>query len=417
MVWDGAMDAASRFTARTAYVMAVASALVFSGFDVLLYALGQRTDGFLGPAAGLGLSLIADLSLLWLIRAPRAVASIALAVSAARAVGELVAPGTLTPAHPLARIVVPTCAIVIIWVIMTVRPVREALSFTAAFALLGAQPWQPNGLATPTGIAATLIPAALAYSARARVQLMASLRTSLAAAEREQHLLAEQAVAAERRRLATEMHDVVTHHVTEMVLHAGALKLTGESTHIRTSAEQIRAAGEKALGELRELIGVLHGDGRHSPGPAPRPSGTSDPAEEIGDLVRAAGESGGTVTLELRGVRRPMTTAIARTAVRVVQESLSNARKHAPGSSVHVGIDYGGQATIVSIRDSGGDDRHRNPSLAGSGSGLGLVGLRRRVELIGGEFSAGELPSGGWQVTASLPDIEVGAPARPGGDT
>ncbi|GAB3985085.1 histidine kinase [Actinoallomurus acanthiterrae] len=415
MVWDGAMDAASRFTARTAHVMAVASALVCSIFDVLLFVLGQRTDGILGPAAGLCLSLIADLSVLWLIRSPRAVASIALAVSAARAVGELVAPGTLTPVHPLARTVVPTCAIVIIWVIVTVRPIREALSFTAAFALLGAQPWQPSALATPTGIAATLVPAALAYSARARVQLMASLRTSLAAAEREQHLLAEQAVAAERRRLATDMHDVVTHHVTEMVLHAGALKLTSESTDVRTSAEQIRAAGEKALGELRELIGVLHGDGRRDSEPAPRPSGTSDPAEDIGDLVRAACESGGTVTLELRGVRRPMTAAIARTAVRVVQESLSNARKHAPGASVHVGIDYGGQATIVSIRDSGG--RHPDPSLAGSGSGLGLVGLRRRVELIGGEFSAGELQSGGWQVTASLPDIGAGATARPGGDT
>ncbi|WP_345439367.1 sensor histidine kinase [Actinoallomurus vinaceus] len=408
------MDAASGFTARTAHIVAVTSALAFSAFDVLLYVLGQRTDGAFGPAAGLALSLVADIALLWLIRSPRTVAAIALAVSVARAIGELVAPGTLTPVHPLTRIVVPTCAIVIIWVIVTVRPVREALSFTVAFALLGAHPWQPSALATPTGIAATLVPAALAYSVRARVQLLASLRARVAAVEREQHLLAEQAVAAERRRLATEMHDVVTHHVTEMVLHAGALKLTSESTPVRTAAEQIRAAGEKALGELRELIGVLHGDGRRNPEPAPRRTETSDPVEEIGDLVRVARESGGTVTLELRGARRPMTTAIARTAVRVVQESLSNARKHAPGASVHVRIDYGGQATTVSVRDSGGDDRHGNPALAGSGSGLGLVGLRRRVELIGGEFSAGESVSGGWQVTASLPDF--GAPARPGGD-
>lgn len=369
----------------------VAAVAIFGGLDLLVYGMSPPTIGWAGPHAALLLQLSVDVSLLFLARFPVQVASWALVVAVLMLVSEEFAPGLSTPAAlPFA-----TPAIITNLVRLTDR--RRAFVLIGLLAVLGTRPWNPSWEITPLGVVNTVLPAVAVLYLRARRELVDSLRERAERAEREQLLLAERARAEERRRLAEEMHDVVTHQLTLMVLHAGALGTGSTDPIVRTAAEDIRQTGTRALAELRDLVGVLRDAGQARADQRPEPA-APDPRTLV-DEARAVGE---TVSYDTDGDPERISPTVLRTAYRVVQESLTNARKHAPGAEVTVTMSYRADGVTVRVAN---DTASRPPdgALAGSGSGVGLFGLAQRVELIGGTLHTGPRPGGGYQVDAILP--------------
>jgi signal transduction histidine kinase len=205
-------------------------------------------------------------------------------------------------------------------------------------------------------------------------------------------LLQERATAAERARMAREMHDVVAHHVSLMVVQAEA----GPALLDRSPESAVRAfdsigeTGRQALTELRHVLGTLR-----SPAPAARepvPGVAALPG--LLDGVRRAGL---TVEHLVTGRPTPLPPAGDRAAFRVIQESLTNVVKHASGRTVTVTLHYDDRALHIGVRDDG------TGSGVGSGAGYGLAGMRERVSSLGGAFTAGLAEGGGWAVTAVIP--------------
>ncbi|WP_232376719.1 sensor histidine kinase [Amycolatopsis aidingensis] len=377
-------------------------ALAFAGFDVVLYLVGPQTTGWAGPAAHLVLNLAVDASLCLLARYPAGVALFATAGALAMLGSDLFSPGLLVPDQPLTLPGMPTATPAIVANLGLLLDRRRAMVLTGVLLVLGSRPWAPSWEVTPAGLLNTALPLAIVLYLDARKQLVRSLRDRAERAEREQHLLAERARAEERRRLAAEMHDVVTHRLSLIVLHAGALGVTTPEDSVRTAAEEIRLAGTQALDELRDLVGVLReggaepGQGSRDPGPA---TGTIDPAV----LVAESRAVGVPVDLVTEGDPGALSPTVARTAYRVVQEALTNVRKHAPGAGVRVGLRYGTQGLRIEVTNTA-SRRPPDPALAGRGSGTGLTGLRQRVELIGGSLTAAPVAgTGGYRLDAILP--------------
>jgi signal transduction histidine kinase len=237
-------------------------------------------------------------------------------------------------------------------------------------------------------------PATLGAYQLARTELVGALLDRVERAETAQHLLAEKAVLEERARIAGEMHDVVGHRVSLMVLHAGAMEMAAaDSAKVTRLAEQVQAAGRQALQELRHLVGLLRDGGEPTP-LAPQPTLADLPA-----LVEESRRADMTVRLELAGKARPLAPMVERTAYRVVQEALTNAGRHAPGAPVRVKLTY--RPTELAVRV---DNRmpSRSP-ITVPGGGHGLVGLRERAHALGGWFTAAPAADGGFGVEAVLP--------------
>jgi len=232
----------------------------------------------------------------------------------------------------------------------------------------------------------TLAPWTAGQLVRSRRELVAALAERNRQLEAEQAALAELAVRRERARIARELHDIVAHHLAVMVIHAGAGRLDAPGGAARFAG--IRDSGREALGELDRLVDLLQADGA-----APR---------DLDALVGHARAAG----LRLDYTPLPggvdVAPAVRDGVYRVVQEGLTNAMKHAPGSDVLVRLDAGAQALDVEVRDGGSGGRS---ALAGSGAGLGLAGMRERVEALGGVLDAGPEDDGGWRVHARLPLI------------
>lgn len=365
-------------TRREGLWLAVAVVL-FGALDLFVHGMNP-----VEPQAVLLLRLSVDVALLFLVRFPLLVASWALVVAV-----------VLFLTVELSALPYATPAITANLVRLTDR--RRAFVMIGLLAVLGTRPWDPSWEVTPLGLVNTVLPALAALYLHARRQLLDSLRERAERAERERLLLAEQARAAERRRLAEEMHDVVTHQLTLMVLHAGALGTATTDPAVRTAADDIRQTGTRALTELRDLVGVLRDAGQVR---ATRPSAPAAPDPRA--LVAEARAVGEAVAYRTDGDPEPISPTVRRTVYRVVQESLTNARKHAPGAEVTVALSY--RADGVTVRVTNGPAR-RPPDdvLAGSGSGVGLLGLAQRVELVGGTLRTGPRPGDGYQVDAILP--------------
>jgi len=214
-------------------------------------------------------------------------------------------------------------------------------------------------------------------------------------AEREQELLAEQARADERTRLAGEMHDVVTHRVNLMVLQAGALGVQSDDPGVQAAAEDLRRAGVQALSELRDLVGVLR-SGRT----AGSVDGVAVPAGGLEELVAESRAVGAVVTLDVEGDAGAAAPTVRRTLHRVVQEALTNARKHAPGAPVTVRVRHGADDVVATVSHPAATEV---ADLAGTGGGVGLDGLRRRVAMVRGTLHAGPTADGGFRVDVVLP--------------
>ena len=232
----------------------------------------------------------------------------------------------------------------------------------------------------------------------ARRGVVRGLRDRAERAEREQHLLAEQVRAEERARLAAEMHDVVAHRVTLMVLQAGALRVRAPDDGTRQAAEELRSTGCQALDELRDVIGLLR---RTTEGPDEE-AGAHGPLPDLSVLIAESGSVGVPVELIEEGDPPLASPVVGRTAFRIVQEALTNVRKHAPGARVRVDVSYRADGVRLAVRNTP-PASPADAELASSGSGAGLAGLQQRVELIGGTFHSGPAPDGGFSVEASLP--------------
>jgi signal transduction histidine kinase len=212
-------------------------------------------------------------------------------------------------------------------------------------------------------------------------------------AERERDVAAREAVVEERARIARELHDVIAHHVSVMVVQAGAerraLDESNEST--RDVLETIEHTGRGALTEMRRLLGMLRDE---NPDPlAPQP-GLGDVPALVGQLR----EAGLPVELHVDGERRELPVGIDLSAYRIVQEALTNALKHAGDAHATVRVRYGADAIELEISDDGEGANNATES-----GGHGLVGMRERVALCGGRFHASRNATGGFTVQAVLP--------------
>ncbi|WP_327268624.1 histidine kinase [Streptomyces sp. NBC_01218] len=211
-------------------------------------------------------------------------------------------------------------------------------------------------------------------------------------------LTAQASVAQERSRLARELHDVVTHHVTAMVVQAGAAKyLTGAPERLDDALDAINGTGRRALAELRFLLGVLEatgesGDRERTPMPG-----------RVPDLVEQTRAGGQPVELAEEGEQPEMAVAARLTTYRVVQESLTNAVKYAAGRQTRVRVTHGPGWTEVEVMTAGAPGGAPRPAGPHASGGRGLAGLRERVEMLGGEFAAGPAPDGGFRVSARIP--------------
>jgi len=269
---------------------------------------------------------------------------------------------------------------------------RNVIIAIALLTIIAARPWQPSIAIIAVAILRVALGPLLALYFDARRRLVQALTERAERAERERHLLAERARTEERGRLAGEMHDVVTHRVSLMVLQAGALRMTAADEPTRQAAEDLRAAGCQALDELRDLVGILRTE----------PDGDEAPsASDFAALVAESTAVGNPAELAEMGNPALASPVVGRTAYRIMREALTNVRKHAPGARVRVRVEYDEAQVRLSIRNTPPGSQ-RSP-LAGTGSGLGLAHLRQRIELVHGSLRAGPEPDGGFCLEATLP--------------
>jgi signal transduction histidine kinase len=252
---------------------------------------------------------------------------------------------------------------------------------------------------------------ALGEGQRRRRINTANLEELNAQLERERDLKARWAVAEERARIARELHDVVAHTVSVMVVQAGAARrlVDGDPGRARQALGSIESTGRQALAEMRRLLGVLRRDGEDRAGGngagalAPQPS-----LADLESLVTAAQEAGLEVALEVEGNPRPLAAGVDLSAYRIVQEALTNCIKHAGPARATVRLRYGRDALELRVSDDGRGvvgwyDGDREDG------GHGLIGMRERVSVLGGNLEVGPRPGGGFLVDARLP-LEPASP-------
>jgi signal transduction histidine kinase len=335
------------------------------------------------------LLLAGSIALVWRRRYPAAIAAVFVALSVAQAAAGVSMHTAVTPVvallvlawsvgayEPRPRAVLGIVVIVGgIWISIAVDMLRGTDHYVGTDF-----PWIGALLAMPWLVG-------LLFHSRTR-----SLRAAESAVERlERERLA--VVAEERARIARELHDVIAHSVSVMVVQAGAAEemLKRDAARAGEPIRAVQETGRQALVEMSRLVGLLRDDG-HELGLAPQPG--LDNLEELLAQVRAAGLA---VELEVEGDRLGLPLGVDVSAYRVVQEALTNALKHAGHANTRVRLRYGRDSVEVEVEDDG----------AGTGNGHvgghGLVGMRERVSVFGGEFTAGPRPEGGFAVRARLP--------------
>ncbi|MEU6120343.1 sensor histidine kinase [Streptomyces sp. NPDC047123] len=251
-----------------------------------------------------------------------------------------------------------------------------------------------NGFAIAAGVA-------LYFHTRRQAQQQLDLQKQRTAEEHERNVLLE-----ERARIARELHDVVAHHMSMIAIQADAAPLRAPDVPapVVESLGSIRAGALEALAELRRVLGVLRSPETGVPErDAPQPD-----LAALDSLVDGVRRTGTEVGLRVEGTRRALPAGVELSAYRIVQEALSNAVRHAPGTAVDVTVTYGPRTLTVDVHNAD-PVRVSDPS---SGSGHGMRGMRERVTMLGGELSAGRDPQGGWRVRALLPVPEEGEALR-----
>ncbi|MDW3219842.1 MAG: histidine kinase [Acidimicrobiales bacterium] len=228
---------------------------------------------------------------------------------------------------------------------------------------------------------------------RTRRQYLAELEEKAARSEEQQAAEAERAVAEERTRIARELHDVVAHSMSVMVVQAGAARRVIDQNPVQagTALAAIEETGRESLTEMRRVLGVLRGEGDTAElAPAP---GLAD----FDRLLHHCEEAGMPVELIVTGDVRRLSPGLEMNAYRVVQESLTNALKHAGRASATVTLHYASDTLHVSVHDDG-----RGAAAITAGAGQGIVGMRERVEAYDGTLAAAPRPGGGFAVEATF---------------
>lgn len=239
----------------------------------------------------------------------------------------------------------------------------------------------------------TGLPYAIGRAARHQQSKGRALEAAAASLQTEQDALIRR-TEEERRRIARELHDVVSHSLGVVVLHAGVAEewLARDPERARQALGQIRATGNEAIGEMARLVELMRDE--DSSARAPQPT-----LDDLRRLVEQWRSSGLEVTLRREGAPRPVPAAVQLSAYRVAQESLTNVAKHSDATQASVLLRYEADRIDVEVRDNG---KHTRP---GAGLGSGLAGLRERVAVFNGRFEAGQEPAGGWTVHASFPAL------------
>ena len=383
---------------------------VLSLFDVAA-ASAERLPGE-RPADGFAYALIvlAAVSLVWRRRAPIGVLAVvtgAVSVFWVRDHGAFLSALGLpalfaVAAHGTHRVRA--------WVAMATSVV--VLMVSASFGLLD----DPDGYQYLTalsmlGFLVGAIAAGVVVRNRERIFVDTERRAAEAEADRQAE--AERAVAKERSRIAREMHDVVAHSMSVVAVQAAAGReiVHADPDKAAHVFARIEAVGRESLTELRRMLGVLRELDDETASLAPQPG-----VAQIADAVEQSNAAGVATRLIVTGRQRTLPPGVELTAFRIVQEALTNVRKHAGRPAVAtVSIDYEPDAVVLEIVDDG---RGAATALSGWGSGHGLLGMRERVEIYGGELSAAPCPGGGFAVRASLPLVDdAGEHSRPPTDT
>jgi signal transduction histidine kinase len=231
------------------------------------------------------------------------------------------------------------------------------------------------------------------FALRERAEQAEAAEARAALAERERETTARIAVAEERARIARELHDIVAHAVSVMVLQVGAVrhKLPDTLADDADALRGVEQTGRAALTEMRRLLGAMRSDGDDLE-LAPQPGLAS-----LESLLEEVGRAGLPVELHVDGEPSAVPRAIDLSAYRIVQEGLTNALKHARATHADVTLRYEPHGLQIEVRDDGVGGANSN------GSGYGLVGIRERVKIYGGEMTAGPAPGGGFVLSARLP--------------
>ncbi|MGP2438270.1 sensor histidine kinase [Streptomyces sp. JW3] len=287
---------------------------------------------------------------------------------------------------------------------------RLALAMGLCAAPVAQLRWPSEYTGVSGNIALTVfmtVPFALAWvlgdSIRTRRAYFAQLEERAARLEKEREAQAKVAVAAERARIARELHDVVAHNVSVMVVQAdgAAYVLDAAPDQARKALETISSTGRQALAEMRRLLGVLRtGEHQEAGEYVPQPD-----VQQIEHLVQECRGSGLPVDFEVEGTPRPLPSGVELTAYRIVQEALTNTRKHGgPNAGASVRLVYFDDGLGLLVEDDGKGAPHEMYEEGGlDGQGHGLIGMRERVGMVGGTLDAGPRPGGGFRISVLLP--------------
>jgi signal transduction histidine kinase len=266
-----------------------------------------------------------------------------------------------------------------------------AVAIGTPFLFNAVSPFNGDDPGAPTFLMLVLVSAALGYGGLLRSRGIAVAERD-ATVEAHSETLRERALLEERTRIARELHDVVAHHISGIAVQAEMARHTTPDLP-PLAAERFAAIGDSArsaLDEMRRLLGVMREGG--ATGLRPQPG-----LSELHALIDEARSLGTTVRLTVRGDVVALPGDVDVVAYRVVQEALTNARRHAAGAEIDVSVDYTPTLVRLRIRDGG-------PGIGdGPGSGFGLVGMRERVETVGGTLAHGDHADGGFEVVAELP--------------
>jgi signal transduction histidine kinase len=237
---------------------------------------------------------------------------------------------------------------------------------------------------------------ALGLYVAARRRVLDGLRERAERLDREKELLTERAVTEERARIAQELHDIVAHNVTLMVVEAQALGASMHDDRVTQSTDAIADLGRQAMSEMHTTLKLLRGGGEE-PELAPQPG--LDQLERLLEQLRRAGLD---VELAIEGQPHPLPRSVELSAYRIIQEALTNVVKHAAGARTQVKLAYASDALELTVVDHG--DRTRAAAAKEPSSGHGLIGMRERVALFGGTLTIHALPNG-FRVAATLPYV------------
>ncbi|WP_112470092.1 sensor histidine kinase [Streptomyces triticisoli] len=377
-------------------------ALVLLGISGVSAANIHRVPNHHGsPGAALAVSVV----LCAVVALRRRMPEQMLLLAAATGVAQLVLDVQTTPADFALLVIVYTVA-------------ADGARWASRFALAGglcaatlAQIRWPQDDASPLGNVAvavfTTVPFVLAWvlgdSIRTRRAYFAQLEERAARLEKEREAQAKVAVAAERARIARELHDVVAHNVSVMVVQAdgAAYVLDAAPDQAKKALETISSTGRQALAEMRRLLGVLRtGEPQESGEYVPQPD-----VDQIEEMVERCRASGLPVDFRIEGTPRPLPSGVELTAYRIVQEALTNTRKHGgPDAGASVRLVYFDDGLGLLVEDDGKGAPHELYEEGGAdGRGHGLIGMRERVGMVGGTLDAGPRPGGGFRISALLP--------------